>query len=578
MATLARVTEVATMPVPEKIARTILAGFDKHYRLFRAANISAKTLFRERRWSQLQAANRARIDLYDLRVFEAVHTLGNDFPSSREESSWPAIKRAYISLLYEHRQPELAETFFNSVATRVLHRTYHNNEHIFSRPAVATEHLEGTQPTYRCYYPTRAGLRRTLFQVFGDFKLDVPLANPRRCIRNLLHAFRAVKPAPNYHVQVLTSLFYRNMTAHLVGRVINGREKYLFSIALRHDPQGGLFVDALIQEHEDLANLLSVAHAYFMVDMEVPSSWVNFLHEALPEKPKAELYTAVGLQKQGKTVFFRDLVHQLKHSNDLFVVAPGVRGMVMFVFTLPSFPFVFKVIRDGFDPPKDTSRQLVMEKYRLVKLHERLGRMADTLEYVDIALPRSRFDAPMLEEMGRLIPSSLEIGAENVTFRHLYIEQRLTPLDVYLREADSIRLRHGIREYGQALRDLAAANIFPGDLLPKNFGVSPYGRVLFYDYDEVCYLTECNFRELPAPRDDEEELRGEAWFSVGPNDIFPEEFGKFLFGDDRARELFREMHGDLLTASYWSGVQDRLRNGVETELYPYPEEIRFKAG
>lgn len=600
------------IPDPTRdIARTILSGFDKHYRIFRESSAAARELFEKKQWAELREINRSRIDMYDTRVLESVEKVSRQFPNIADDTLWPKIKKEYIALLYEHRQPELAETFFNSVAAKLLYRKYHNNQYIFTRPAVAAEHIEGAQPTYRCYYPMKTGLRKALDQIFSDFGLCLKLTQPRRCMRNLICSFRAQFPRerrqqgpqgsqqakaqpfklePNFHIQVLSSLFYRHKAAYVVGRIINGSRRELFAIALRHDPshseftkndKGGLYIDAWVREREHLANLFSVAHAYFMVDMEVPSSWISFIHDALPEKPKAELYTAVGLQKQGKTLFFRDLNHHLKHSADTFVVAPGVRGMVMLVFTLPSFPFVFKVIRDSFEAPKDTSRELVMEKYRLVKMHDRVGRMADTLEYAHVAFPANRFDPDLLSEMRRLIPSNFEIDGEHLLIRHLYIEQRMKPLDIFLREADlsgdQKLMRHGVREFGQALRDLAAANIFPGDLLPKNFGVSPYGRVLFYDYDEVCYLTECNFREMHDPRHFEDEMRAEPWYTVAPNDVFPEEFSKFLFAQDGARELFREMHGDLLKPRFWSQTQANIRAGKEDDLYPYPQELRLQA-
>ncbi len=576
------------MDAATDIALTILAGFNKHYRIFRETNAAARGLFERKEWAKLRSSNRERIDMYDTRVLEAVKTVTQDFPhASDDESIWPTIKKTFIALLYDHHQPECAETFFNSVAAKVLDRRYHSNQYIFTRPAVSAEHIEADQPTYRCYYPLISGLRRMLLEIFNDFELGVPLANSRLDVRNLLEAFRrwdpmpdSLKMEPNFHVQVLSSLFYRNKAAYAVGRVVNGHRRELFAISLRHLPAGGLCVDALIHEREHLANLFSVAHAYFMVDMEVPASWVSFINSALPEKPKAELYTAVGLQKQGKTDFFRDLHQHLKHSADRFIIAPGVRGMVMVVFTLPSFPFVFKMIRDSFEPPKDTSREQVMEKYRLVKHHDRVGRLADTLEYSDVAFPISRFEPAALEEMQKRIPSNLVVTKDRVVIKHLYIEQRMTPLDIYFRKAlnanDEKRLRHGVHEFGQALRDLAAANIFPGDLLPKNFGVSPYGRVLFYDYDEVCYLTEVNFRRIPPAQYPEDELRAEPWYNVGPNDVFPEEFPAFLFNQESTRKLFSEMHGDLLEPAFWSGMQEKIKAGVDLDLYPYPEQIRFK--
>lgn len=562
------------------IARTILSGFNKHYRIFRETSSSARLMFERKQWAEIRESNRLRIDMYDSRVAEAVETVKREFPQSVDEALWPSIKMAYISLLYEHRQPELAETFFNSVAAKVLHRRYHNNGHIFSRPAVAAEHIEAKQPTYRCYYPMGEGLRKTLIKIFDDYQLGVRLANPDRCMRNLMKSLRDWMPAPlkvepNFHIQMLSSLFYRNKAAYAVGRVVNGQKRDLFVFALCHAPEGGLYVDALVHEREHLANLFSVAHAYFMVDMEVPSSWISFINTALPEKPKAELYTAVGLQKQGKTLFFRDFQQHLKHSADSFVVAPGVRGMVMFVFTLPSFPFVFKVIRDSFEPPKDITRDQVMEKYRLVKHHDRVGRLADTLEYVDVAFPLDRFDQHLIEKMKHYIPSSVEIDGNHLLLKHVYIEQRLTPLDIYLRTADDRQLEHGVQEFGQALRDLANANIFAGDLLPKNFGMSPYGRVVFYDYDEVCYLTQCRFRRIPAARFPEDEMRAEPWYNVGKDDIFPEEFPKFLFQDERTRQLFARVHGDLLQPDFWVRTQERIASGAELDLYPYPHEIRL---
>lgn len=578
------------MDVALDIARTILAGFNKHYQIFRTVSAGAREHFERREWTELREINRIRIDMYDTRVGECVQTLKTEFADAVNDAIWPQIKLHYIGLLYEHKQPELAETFFNSVAAKVLDRRYHSNQYIFSRPAVAAEHIEGKQPTYRCYYPAQNGLRETVEQIFDDFKLGVPLANPRRCFKNVICELRnwlptghgSVKQEPNYHIQILSSLFYRNKAAYAIGRVINGTRRDLFAVALRHSSQGGLRVDAFVHDRAHLANLLSVSHAYFMVDMEVPSSWVSFINGALPEKPKSELYTAVGLQKQGKTLFIRDLHQHLKHSADKFVIAPGARGMVMFVFTLPSFPYVFKVIRDSFEPPKEATRDIVMEKYRLVKRHDRVGRMADTLEYSDVALPLNRFEQKVLDAMSKLIPSSIEYQGDLLIIKHLYIEQRMTPLDIYLREAaevaeqDDSRLRHGVREFGQTLRDLAAANIFAGDLLPKNFGVNPTGRVLFYDYDEVCYLTECNFRRVPESRYDEDDMRAEPWYSVSTNDVFPEEFQKFLFSGNKPRELFKEMHGDLFSPDFWAETQERTRAGTEIDLYPYPDDIRFK--
>jgi isocitrate dehydrogenase kinase/phosphatase len=350
---------------PIALAQTILEGFNKHYRLFRAASVQAKERFERADWKAGREARVARIQMYDKRVEEAVQAVRARFPDTeREEVLWPQVKLAYIGLLNEHLQPELAETFYNSVACSVLHRRYYHNQYIFWRSAISTEHLEGEQPSYRCYYPGERGMRRTLLDIVTAFKLANPFENLRRDARNLLAALNRAFPAqwhpqPNFQIQVLGSLFYRNKGAYVVGRAINGSREFPFVVALLQNARGEVYADALLLDPAHLAVLFSFARAYFMVEMEVPSAYVSFLRSLLPDKPVHEIYTMLGLQKHGKTLFYRDLHHHLKHSSDNFVVAPGIKGMVMAVFTLPSFPYVFKMIRDHFVPPKDTDKKTI---------------------------------------------------------------------------------------------------------------------------------------------------------------------------------------------------------------------------
>lgn len=571
------------MPDAGSIARTILDGFDRHYGLFRATTALAKGRWERADWLGIREASRARIDMYDQRVREgvaAVHAALGGKPL--EESLWPAIKRAYIGMLHEHYQPECAETFFNSVARRVLDKRYYKNDYIFTRPAISTEHLDGTEPTYRCYYPKRVDLRATLRQAIEDFGIGLPFVDLDRDIQWIGRALdeappESVEHAPNFQVHVLRSLFFRNKAAYVVGRVVNGATITPFVIPLLQDEERRVYVDTILLDPQVIGRLFSLARAYFFVDMEVPSAYVEFLQSIVPNKPKCELYMMLGLGKQGKTLFFRDLEQHLRRSTDTFVLAEGTKGMVMVVFTLPSFPYVFKIIRDWFVPPKDTDRQSVEERYKFVKLNDRVGRMADTLEYAHVAFPLDRLDGALVEELEKLAPSILERDGDRLVLRHLYIERRLVPLDVYLRKVDETRQRAAIDEYGKALKDLAAANIFAGDLLLKNFGITRYGRVIFYDYDELCELTECRFRTMPRARDDDEEMAGEAWFNVEKGDVFPEQFPTFLFPPGAQREMFLELHPDLARADFWRRQQARLEAGVEEDHFAYPEMLRFSA-
>ena len=577
------------MTLSTDIAQAILDGFDKHYRIFRETSFQAKDRFERGDWSAVREAQRARIGLYDQRVAEGVEAVTSRFPDAgREEALWRRIKIEYIALLYEveHKQPECAETFFNSVARRLLDRRYYNNTFIFGRPAMSTEHLDGDEPAYRSYYPEGTDLTASFKAVLESFGLRSPFQDLQRDLEYLRRAVNEHFPDgwnrhKNFQVQVLSSLFFRNKAAYLVGRVINGASTYPVVVPLLKDEDGSIYLDTILLDGVNVGRVFSLGRAYFMVDMEVPSAYVDFLASIAPTKPKAELYTIVGLGKQGKTLFFRDLQQHLRHSGDTFVLAPGTKGMVMLVFTLPSYPYVFKVIRDAFDPPKDIERRHVVEKYDFVKQHDRVGRMADTLEFAHVAFPSERLDKELLAELQKLAPSQLEFvagtleGPGHVVIEHLYIERRLMPLNLFLENADESRTREALREYGNAVRELAGANIFPGDLLLKNFGVTRYGRVVFYDYDELCQLTECHFRRFPRPRHEDDEMASDPWFNVEKNDVFPEQFPTFLIPPGKPREIFMTLHGELADAGFWIAQQERVKAGIQDDLFPYAQEMRF---
>ncbi len=588
------------------IAKAMMDGFNRHYRLFRAESARAKHRFETRDWAAQQRAQRERIEFYDLRVNECVMRLHKEFKAEQQPMDvWEQVKLLYIGLLVNHHQPELAETFFNSVTTKILQRAYFQNDFIFVRPAVSTEYIENDEPkalpTYRCYYPTQATMQAEVRRMVEDFDLRVPFDDLGRDAGLVLDAMRQrfdhVRLRANFQIQALSGLFYRNKGAYVVGKIINGFQEVPFALPILHDGQGRLVVDAALFGEDDLLMLFSFARAYFMVDMEVPSAYVQFLRSLMPRKPRAEFYNALGLAKQGKTLFYRDFLAHMRHSTDKFRIAPGIKGMVMLVFDLPSFPFVFKLIKDFYPPQKDTTREQIRGKYLLVKQHDRVGRMADTLEFSEVGFPRDRFTDELIAEIQKFAPSQLEIsdrdgdGTTEVILKHCYIERRMIPLNIYLQEAfdtlqaanadehDRERAREQIRraviEYGNAIKDLVAANIFPGDMLWKNFGITRHGKVVFYDYDEIEYITDCNFRRVPPPRNEEDELSGEVWYAVARNDVFPETFGPFLLGNPLVREVFMQHHADLLDAAFWQSHKERIAAGHVFDVFPYERDRRF---
>jgi isocitrate dehydrogenase kinase/phosphatase len=199
----------------------------------------------------------------------------------------------------------------------------------------------------------------------------------------------------------------------------------------------------------------------------------------------------------------------------------------------------------------------------------------DAQEFRRLRFPRARFAPELLEELRRETPGSVHEDGADLVFDHMYVERRMTPLNLYLRNCPAAQAEQAVLDYGQCIRDLAYTDIFPGDLLLKNFGVTRHGRVIFYDYDELCRVTDCNFREVPQATNEDDEMRGEAWFYVADNDVFPETFINFLAFSDEQRAALLRMHGEILTAAFWRGVQQRLNEGEVVEVLPYhPHRVR----
>ena len=570
------------MNVVKEVAQVILDGFDRHYELFRKYSQEGKLCFEKADWIRSTNASRKRIEGYEERVNKTVATLHRDYPEAGDNYElWPRIKVVFIGKLMGHLQSECAETFYNSVACRMLHRNYYNIKYIFWRPALSTEHLEGSKPTYRSYYPVSDGLRHCIRGILINSGLSNRWKDLPRDVRYIGRALLARrrpgwKAQPNFQIQVLDGLFCRNKAAYIVGRVVNGENRQPFVVPILQDADGNIFADSLLMRQKDVAILFSFSRAYFLTDMEVPSAYVSFLLSIMPQKSVVDLYAMLGLQKQAKTIFYRELQHHLSHSMDNFQMAPGVKGMVMLVFTLPSFQFVFKLIMDRFDPPKTVTREEVRGKYQLVKNHDRVGRLADTLEYSNVAIPRDRIDPELLDELRNRAASSIEEVGDKLIISHIYIERRMEPLDKYLAHASKDERKHAIGEYGNAIRDLAGANIFPGDMLKKNFGVTRLGRVVFYDYDDICYITECNFRNIPPANEYEDVMSDEPWYSVEEHDVFPESFGPFFFASAKDMKIFQQKHAELMTPSWWNQVKNSIIAGALADVFPYPKKRRFK--
>ena len=504
-------------------------------------------------------------------------------PRLCERSIWSAIKAVYSALIAQSSRWEIGESFFNSLTRRIFTTEGVDQSIEFVDTDFDAPPTNVTENVARVY--SGAALRELLERVLTDTTAGGFAAGDWNHLSDSLAVAaerlgRALGDGSAAKIEIVDAMFYRGRGAYLVGRAWCGDDAAAavpVAFCMRHPDERGIVLDALLIGEADLAILFSYTRAYFRADAPCPFALVRWLRELMPRKSIADLYNAIGYNRHSKTEFYRDFVRHLQNSSDRFITAEGIRGMVMLVFTLPSYDVVFKLIRDRFDAPKNSDRREVMAKYKMVFEHDRAGRLVEAHEFEHLRIARDRFEPALLDELLRSTGATVRLDGDDVVIAHAYVERRVRPLNLFFAECDTEQASEAACGYAQAIKDLAASNIFAGDLLTKNFGVTRHGRVVFYDYDELCWLTDCNFREMPQSTSYEQEMAAEPWFSVRDNDIFPEEFPNFLAFPERAHEELFRRHGDLFRPEFWRGVQQKLRAGELPELLPYAQERRLAA-
>jgi isocitrate dehydrogenase kinase/phosphatase len=532
------------------------AQIAEHFRLYneefgRITRRAAKNFLAED-WHAAQRDAIERIELYEQRVARCVAAVGSELQARRTNvHAWTEIKCAYEKLIARRPDSGFYSTFFNSVNRDLFGTVGVNRDVEFC--GTGAGRASGSVPI-RVYH-----VAGSLPTAVRDILADLPFGTAIGDMDGTVHRISAEigryfatgrqSGAPE-SVELIEPVFYRGLQAFVVGRLIGDGAITPLVLAFTNQ-QKNVQIDAVMLSRADVGSLFGYARSYFHVDLPVVSAAITLLRSFMPRKPVDELYTVLGRAKQGKTERYFALQRHLDRSIDSFVHAPGERGLVMIVFTLPSHDLVFKVIRDKFGAPKNTTRAEVIERYQFVFRHDRAGRLVDAQEFKRLRLPRARFMPALADELLREASENCRIEGDDLIVEHCYIERRLRPLSLFLREAEPAAAESAIIDYGNALRDLAASDIFPGDLLLKNFGVTSHGRVIFYDYDELCLVSDCVFRDLPRARNEEEEISAEPWFHCGPRDVFPEQWLPFLCIPPALSEVFKRHHASLLTAAWW---------------------------
>jgi isocitrate dehydrogenase kinase/phosphatase len=535
----------------------------------------AQGRFEARDWHGHRANARQRLELYRQIInhveTQIRHLLGD---RSQDKLVWASMKAVYSSLIAHHNDWEIAETFFNSVTRRIFATVGVDPQIEF----VATDFDFPPTPSpvdvYRIYQPDK-DVSPLLQQIISDYDYQTPFADLTGDCEQVAQRLQAhLQNRQITQIDMVKQPFYRGKGAYLVGRVFTTEGMFPLVLALLNDEKG-IYVDSALFDETSISILFSFARSYFHVATQRPFDLVQFIRSLIPQKRVAEIYISLGYNKHGKTQLYRELLKHLEHSQAQFEIAPGQRGMVMIVFTMPDYDLVFKIIKDRFSHPKRTTRREVMAQYELVFHHDRAGRLIDAQTFEHLQFSRAQFAPALLEELLEVAGQTVCLAEEHVIIRHAYVERRVRPLDLYLNEMPLEAAAAAVLDYGQAIKDLAATDIFPGDMLLKNFGVTRHGRVVFYDYDELRPLTECRFRRFPASHSYDDELSDEPWFHIGQNDIFPQEFLRFMGLPPSIQDIFIARHGDLLDITYWHDIQQRLASGELLSIIPYTDAQRL---
>lgn len=563
-----------------EVALNIAEKYDILLAAFNELTLCAKACFENREYHVLFQRQQERYRLYGQSV-KTVHArtmelLGDDLYSIEY---WKAIKAEFSVIVRDKPHRLNSETFYNSITRKVfVDKSFNPDIEYFDyndyKPMQKAD--EEIVEVIECTHFSTVAIK----QILKYFQFAVPFEDIDKDAQNIFDEMAPVIIHQKSNlfldrIEILKPVFYRNRGAFIVGRLFYKSWSMPLVIPLLNEEKG-IFVDSVIYIPAEVSIIFSFTRASFFVYTRYPAQLIDYLKAMLTHKTLGELYDSIGYYRHGKTILYRDLMNYINNHDDRFIVAPGIKGMVMAVFTLKYYNFVFKIIRDRFEAPKNCTREYVIKKYEEVEINDRVGRMAYAHLFENLEFPRHLFTFELIQELQETCKETVEFKGDKVLVKHVYIERRMTPLNLYLKQTQNpIDLCRVILDYGFCVKELAAANIFPGDLLLKNFGVTRHGRVIFYDYDEIGKVTDCRFRRLPQPSEDDEMRGNFELIAAEPNDIFPEEFKAFMAPEGPIGEIFLAEHNEIFDPKFWRDIQKRIEAGEYLRFFAYDQYKRF---
>ena len=567
----------------------ILAAHRGYLAEFNALTAQAKETFENRAWTQGALDAGRRVQLYRDAVNGIWRKLQRLFPErAPDREFWMGARQAFLETAFDKYEADIALTFLYSTM-RLAFDAQDTPVEYADDGLAERSHVRSPRRIWRLYRAGPQHLTRSVVEVLTNCAFRAPFENTERdaalvAERLLAEWTRQIGSGNPRDLQMLEPLFFRDREAYLVGKLRAGSCELPVVFALRHEERG-ITVDAVLAGREDMRNILFVStRSTFHVRTDAYREVLAFLDTLAPERGHPAMCAVLGFTHPARVALNQRLRRHLRETGERFTPTPGRVGMAMVVFSPPSFPYVFKVIRDFSSKQAWMGRAHIMEIYRWVHEMNRGRLMLDAWLYRNLHFPREFFDEQVLRELVANAPSSVRLDGNTVVLKHVYAQRRVQPLSTFFDQVrDRASRERAIDALGAFIKDLAGMGFFMSDCygLPCNTGLTHASNVALFDFDDLGPILRQHFRETPPLPNEQDELLWNtetdgAWFSVGENDVLVDEWERYLGVPPDLQNYFREKHGDLFTVDYWDQLQRRILAGKLHFVIPYPPERRLR--